>query len=72
MNFEKLYIGGQWASSSSGDWIQVENPATREKFARVPAGNSQDIDAAVQAARSAFPGWASTPLKERVEMMKQI
>ncbi len=72
MNFEKLYIGGQWASSSSGDWIQVENPATREKFARVPAGNSQDIDAAVQAARSAFPGWASTPLKERVEMMKQM
>lgn len=72
MNFEKLYIGGQWVSSASGKWIDVENPAAGTIFARVPAGNAADVDAAVQAARRAFPHWASVSLAGRIAVMKRM
>jgi aldehyde dehydrogenase (NAD+) len=36
MNFEKIYINGQWVPGSTGQFIDVENPATREIFAKVP------------------------------------
>ena len=32
-NFEKIYIDGQWQDSLSGQFIEVENPATLEHFA---------------------------------------
>lgn len=37
MNFERLYINGQWLDPMSDDRIQVENPATMYHFASVPA-----------------------------------
>ena len=46
MDYEKLYINGEWIPGASGDFIEVENPATREIFARVPAGNGDDVDKA--------------------------
>jgi aldehyde dehydrogenase (NAD+) len=41
------------------------NPADEQIIATVPAGTAEDIDAAVHAARAAFPGWAATPPAER-------
>lgn len=46
MDYEKLYINGEWIPGASGEFIEVENPATREIFARVPAGNGDDVDKA--------------------------
>ena len=71
-NFEKIYINGQWQDSSSGKFIDVENPATLEHFAKVPEGNEKDIDAAVRAARLAFDTWSKTELSERVGLMKKM
>ena len=53
-----MYIGGNWENSISGETIQVLNPSTGEVFARVPAGNDQDVSKAVQAAEAAFPEWS--------------
>lgn len=50
----KHYINGKWVSSVSNETIEVINPATEEVFDTVAAGNSEDIDAAVRAARQAF------------------
>lgn len=72
MDFEKVYIDGQWVPSVSGDFIEVENPATMQKFARVPAGNAADVDAAAKAAKKAFPAWAARPMAERIELMKKM
>lgn len=55
MDYEKLYINGEWIPGASGEFIEVENPATREIFARVPAGNGDDVDKAAKAAYAAFP-----------------
>ncbi len=72
MDFEKLYINGQWVPSASGEFIDVENPATMQTFARVPAANAEDVDKAAKAAHAAFPGWAATPLEKRIELMKKM
>lgn len=72
MNFEKLYINGQWISSRSGELMGVENPATQEIFAKVPAGNAEDVDAAAKAAHHALPVWRTTPLSERIVLMKRF
>lgn len=72
MDFEKLYINGEWVPSESGEFIEVENPATMQTFARVPAGNGADVDKAAKAAHAALPGWAATPLAERISLMKKM
>jgi aldehyde dehydrogenase (NAD+) len=59
------YIGGAWIPSASDSGIDVVNPATEEIIDRVPAGHPADVDAAVGAARAAFPRWAATPVAER-------
>ncbi|MEV0588499.1 aldehyde dehydrogenase family protein [Nonomuraea sp. NPDC050310] len=56
----QLYIDGAWIASVSGEGIDVVNPATEEIIDRVPAGAPQDVDAAVRAARAAFPAWSGT------------
>lgn len=72
MDYEKLYINGEWIPGASGDFIEVENPATREIFARVPAGNGDDVDKAAKAAYAAFPAWAKKPLAERITLMERF
>ena len=65
LNFQKLFIAGEWVPSHSSQWIQVENPATGEIFARVPAGDGEDVERAVDAAHKAFLGWWDTPVEKR-------
>lgn len=72
MDFEKLYIDGAWVSSASGSYIAVEDPARKEIFAHVPAGNDADVDKAAKAAARAFPAWAAVPLAGRIEYMKRM
>jgi phenylacetaldehyde dehydrogenase len=50
----KLLIDGKWVDAKSGKTFPVEDPATEEVIANVPAGEKADIDAAVAAARRAF------------------
>src|ERR1700728_5455798 len=50
----QLLIDGKWVDAKSGETFPVEDPATEEVIAHVPAGDKADIDAAVAAARRAF------------------
>src|ERR1043165_4652902 len=50
----KLFIDGKWVTAASGKTFPVEDPATEEIIAHVPAGDKADIDLAVAAARRAF------------------
>ncbi|MBK7922284.1 MAG: CoA-acylating methylmalonate-semialdehyde dehydrogenase [Gemmatimonadetes bacterium] len=61
------YLGGQF--TPGGPRLQdVHNPADGSVLARVPLGDRSTVEAAVQAARAAFPGWSRTPIKERVQV----
>ncbi|MDY2966315.1 MAG: aldehyde dehydrogenase family protein, partial [Megasphaera massiliensis] len=72
MDFKKLYIDGQWVAPLSGQYIDVENPATKEVFTTVAAAGEQDVAAASAAAAKAFPAWAARPMEERIDFMRKL
>src|ERR1700761_6002866 len=57
---------------TSGQTTPVFNPAPGEQPADVAAGGAADIDAAVRAARGAFPAWAATPPARRAKVMYEM
>ncbi|MEU8818493.1 aldehyde dehydrogenase family protein [Actinoplanes sp. NPDC048796] len=54
------YVAGSWGPGSSGHKLTVVNPADGTAVTVVPLSSPGDVTAAVQAARDAAPGWAST------------
>ena len=52
------FFGGRSVAGTEGETLEVINPATTEVLARVAQGGAADVDAAVRAARAAFPAWA--------------
>jgi aldehyde dehydrogenase (NAD+) len=66
------FIDGAWRESTSTSTIEVEDPSTEQVIGSVIEGDAIDVDAAVQAAKAALPGWAETPPKERAEMLRRI
>jgi malonate-semialdehyde dehydrogenase (acetylating)/methylmalonate-semialdehyde dehydrogenase len=54
-------IGGRWVPSRTTEFLDVHNPATGETIARTPLSTGEDLDAAVAAAKMAFPAWRDTP-----------
>lgn len=63
------FIGGRWQAGNASDRVDVFNPATSEVLARVSLSNHEDVNAAVAAARAAFPGWRSTPPQSRIQYL---
>jgi aldehyde dehydrogenase (NAD+) len=56
------FINGTWQAPTAGEYFETIDPSNGEKLASVAQGSSADIDAAVRAARAAFPKWrALTP-----------
>src|SRR5579872_1132045 len=66
------WIGGQPRASESGRTSVVWNPATGEAQAHVALASAQEVDQAVESARSAFPGWRATPLSRRAEILFKV
>lgn len=67
-----MYIGGTWRPAVSTEKIRVANPADDSTLATVPAGDADDVDAAVRAARAAQPDWAATPPAERAAVLRAL
>jgi len=66
------YINGEWRTSSASEYLKVVNPATTETITQVPLGGKDDVDAAVEAAAAAFPGWRRTPPEERIQYLFKL
>ena len=65
-----LTIDGKAASSESR--LDVRNPATGQVFAAVPDAGAAELEAAINAARAAFPAWRDTPWAERAAIVNRI
>ncbi|MBN8593741.1 MAG: aldehyde dehydrogenase family protein [Anaerolineae bacterium] len=63
------YIGGKWTEASSQETFPTTNPATEEIIALAPRSTADDVDNAVQAARSAYKAWRLTPAPRRGEIL---
>jgi acyl-CoA reductase-like NAD-dependent aldehyde dehydrogenase len=71
--YDSLYIGGAWVPPTvPAAPTQVHSAADGTVVATVPAGSPADVDAAVDAARRAFDGWAATTPAERAAFLTGI
>ncbi|MEY4737029.1 MAG: hypothetical protein RL302_1348 [Pseudomonadota bacterium] len=59
-------------SIASASYFETINPATQEVIAEVASGGEAEVNAAVAAAKAAFPGWASTPAPQRAKLMRKL
>ncbi len=66
------YVGGSFVEHGGTEWMDVFEPATGVRFARLPLSGSNDVDAAVEAAREAQPGWGSLSMEVRAEWLDKI
>ncbi|MGO9036630.1 MAG: 5-carboxymethyl-2-hydroxymuconate semialdehyde dehydrogenase [Steroidobacteraceae bacterium] len=69
MRIEHLIDG---AAVAGAQYFETRNPATQEVLAEVARGAPKDIDAAVGAAKAAFPGWAGKPAAERARSLRRL
>jgi malonate-semialdehyde dehydrogenase (acetylating)/methylmalonate-semialdehyde dehydrogenase len=63
------YVGGRWVPSRASETLDVHNPACGEVIARTPLSTAEDLDAAVIAAKKAFPAWRDTPAVTRARAL---
>ena len=71
-NFTKQYINGQWVESSSGETLDVINPATEEVAGKIAKGNKEDVDKAVEAADKVYLEVRHSSVEERKELLDKI
>jgi aldehyde dehydrogenase (NAD+) len=61
LNKRDFYINGQWVAPSVVRDCEVIDPSTEDPCAVISLGAEADLNAAVAAAKAAFPAWAATP-----------
>jgi 5-carboxymethyl-2-hydroxymuconic-semialdehyde dehydrogenase len=57
---------------ASRDYFETVNPATQEVLAEVAAGGEAEVNAAVAAAKDAFPKWAALPAPQRAKLVRKL
>jgi malonate-semialdehyde dehydrogenase (acetylating)/methylmalonate-semialdehyde dehydrogenase len=67
-----LWIGGKPAPSRTTRYGEVTNPATGEFLRHVPFATAEDVDAAVAAAREAWPAWRAAPPLRRARVLMRF
>jgi aldehyde dehydrogenase (NAD+) len=66
-------IGGDWKNAASGATFTSVSPADHESvIGEFPASGPSDVDAAVAAARAAFPSWSAMPAPKRGEILYRV
>ena len=68
----RMYIDGKWVDAVSGKTYRAFNPANGEAVAELPLGDEADVNAAVMAARKAFPVWSQMPQAERSRLLNRL
>ena len=63
------FLDNQFISSKTSSWIDLHDPATNNLVTRVPQSTEEELRAAVESARKAFPAWRATSLLHRQQIM---
>ncbi len=71
-DYKNFYINGEWVAPKGNGTIAVIDPTTEQPCGSVPSGDAADVDAAVAAAKAAFPSWAATPAAQRSAFIAQL
>jgi 1-pyrroline dehydrogenase len=68
----KNFVGGEWVESTTGETMEILNPATGEAIAEAPSGGEEDVERAVQAAAKAWEEWSTKTPKDRSELLLKL
>ena len=71
-DLRKFYINGQWVDPLVSNDLAVENPATEESIATISLGAAADVNAAIAAAKAAFPSYSQVSVDERIALMENL
>ena len=71
-NARNFYINGQWVAPLDGQDFGVVDPSTEEVTETISLGGQADTDAAVAAAKAAFPKWRTSSKAERLDLLDAI
>jgi 5-carboxymethyl-2-hydroxymuconic-semialdehyde dehydrogenase len=69
MRIDHLINGESVAGSA---YFETVNPATQQVLAEVAAGTEAEVNAAVVAAKAAFPKWAGLPATDRAKLIRKL
>ncbi|WP_132670532.1 aldehyde dehydrogenase family protein, partial [Pseudomonas aeruginosa] len=65
------YIAGQWLAGQ-GETLESLDPVGQGVVWSGRGADAAQVDAAVRAAREAFPAWARRPLEQRIELLERF
>ena len=71
-NAGNFYIDGKWVAPAEGHDFAVIDPSTEEQIDTISLGGQADTDAAVAAAKAAFPKWRTSAKAERLELIDHM
>ncbi len=66
------YINGRLIEPKSKNYINNYNPATGEIYSLIPDSNDDDVNSAIESAKSAFPYWSKLKNSERSQWLEKI
>ena len=68
----KPYINGQYIDSKSEKFNTIYDPSTGKAIAQVPCCTKDEVEAAIAAAKAAYPAWKNTPVRKRAAIMMKL
>ena len=68
----KPYINGQFIDSKSEKFNTIYDPSTGKAIAQVPCCTKEEVEAAIAAAKAAYPAWKNTPVRKRASIMMKL
>ncbi len=71
-NTRNFYINGAWTAPAAANDAPVIDPSTEQEVATITLGTQADTDAAVAAAKAAFPAWSALTLEERLAPLERL
>lgn len=69
---KQFYINGAWVNPAVANDFDVINPSNEEPCATISLGGQADTDAAVAAAKAAFPSWSQTSKADRLALLNKL
>lgn len=72
MAYQRMFVGGEWVDSVTGEREEILNPASAEVIAQVPRSSKEDVDRVVAAAKAAFASWSDSTPAERMGMLLRL
>lgn len=71
MSLKTLFIDGQWLAGAGEDMVSID-PAKNQEIWHGQAATVEQVDAAMQAARKAFPAWSRMSFADRLAIVQKF